>query len=198
MSETNVHILKCWPDPFQAVWDGRKLAEFRRDDRGFEVGDILTLREWVPDIAASAPMGEDRYTGRILARKITDIRRGGRFGIPDGYAMLSLGTIDDPRDMPPGPSALYDLVEWDEIDDPRERSGHVVAWDDHLIVDPDVSATSPVVRGTWVTVGHVVSEIVDGSTWPDILRTHPELTEDDIRACLAYAVNDQIEGHDAR
>ena len=57
-----------------------------------------------------------------------------------------------------------------------------------LVMDPSVSDTSPVVKGTWVTVGHVVSLIVDGWTWGDILRTHPELTEEDIRVCLAYTI----------
>jgi uncharacterized protein (DUF433 family) len=37
-------------------------------------------------------------------------------------------------------------------------------------------------------VSHVVSLIVDGWTWSNILRTHPELTEEDIRTCLAYTV----------
>ena len=63
-----------------------------------------------------------------------------------------------------------------------------VRWQDRLVFDFNVSETSPVVKGTWVTVGHVVSLIVDGWTWSDILRTHPELTEDDIRTCLAYTV----------
>ena len=57
-----------------------------------------------------------------------------------------------------------------------------------LIFDPNVSATSPVVKGTWVTVSEVVSLIVAGWTWSDILRTHPEITEDDLRACLAYTI----------
>jgi len=30
------HDLKTWPDPFQAVWDGKKLFELRlRDDPGY-------------------------------------------------------------------------------------------------------------------------------------------------------------------
>ena len=61
-------------------------------------------------------------------------------------------------------------------------------WQGRLIFDFNVSEASPVVKGTWVTVGHVVSLIVDGWTWGDILRTHPELTEEDIRVCLAYTV----------
>jgi uncharacterized protein (DUF433 family) len=62
---------------------------------------------------------------------------------------------------------------------------------DRLTFDFEVSDVSPVVKGTWVTVGHVVSLIVDGWTWADILRSHPELTEDDIRACVTYAMDEE-------
>lgn len=57
-----------------------------------------------------------------------------------------------------------------------------------LEMDPHVSDSSPVIKGTWVTVSHVISLIVDGWAWADVLRAHPELTEDDIRACLSYTV----------
>lgn len=65
------------------------------------------------------------------------------------------------------------------------------AWRSRLLIDPSVSESSPVVRGTWITVGQVVSRIIDGWTWADLLRTHPELCEDDIRACLAFATEDE-------
>lgn len=61
-------------------------------------------------------------------------------------------------------------------------------WRERLIFDENVSDESPVVRGTWVTAGQVVSLIVDGANWDDILRNYPELTRRDIRACLAYTV----------
>lgn len=61
-----------------------------------------------------------------------------------------------------------------------------VRWQDRLTLDRHVSGTSPCVNGTWVTVRQVISRLVDGSTWEDVLRTHPELVADDIRACLAY------------
>ena len=67
-------------------------------------------------------------------------------------------------------------------------------WQDQLIFDPNVSETSPVVKGTWVTVSHVVSLVVDGWTWSEILRTHPEITEDDVRTCLAYSVEQDTRG----
>src|SRR5262249_25106627 len=62
------HELKSWPEPFQAVWTGRKRAEFRRDDRGYGVGDRLELREWDP------ATGE--YTGFRLTARVTHLARG--------------------------------------------------------------------------------------------------------------------------
>ena len=60
-----------------------------------------------------------------------------------------------------------------------------------LTYDLDVSEASPVVRGTWVTVAHIVSCVVDGSSWDDILRMHPELDEADIRAALTFAIAEE-------
>ena len=65
------------------------------------------------------------------------------------------------------------------------------SWNERLVYDFDVSEASPVVKGTWVTVAHVVSLIVDGWTWADILRSYPELSEDDIRTCVAYAMAEE-------
>jgi uncharacterized protein (DUF433 family) len=64
-------------------------------------------------------------------------------------------------------------------------------WQDRLFMDPNVSEHSPVIKGTWITVGQVVSLIVDGWAWEDLLRAHPELTEEDIRTCLSYAVAEE-------
>lgn len=82
----------------------------------------------------------------------------------------------DPDYQPPVADACTD------DDDP------LPAWGDRLVFDENVSDDSPVVKGTWVTVAHVVSLIVDGYTWADILRVNPELDENDIRACLAYSL----------
>lgn len=64
-------------------------------------------------------------------------------------------------------------------------------WQDRLVFDHNISDTSPVVQGTWVTVNHIVSLVVDGWAWADILRSHPELTKADIRACLAYTIEEE-------
>jgi hypothetical protein len=80
------HELKSWPSQFQAMWTGRKRAEFRRDDRGYQVGDLLELREWDPD--------EQRYTGFRLAARVTHLVRGPEFEVPAGFAVLSIEVLD--------------------------------------------------------------------------------------------------------
>lgn len=85
------HELKTWPGPFAATSRGEKTAEFRRDDRSppFAVGDTLLLREWDPDKPEDPDW--DRYTGNALLRRVTHVARDPRFGIPQGYCMMSLG-----------------------------------------------------------------------------------------------------------
>lgn len=80
------HELKCWPEFFQAIIDGRKPFELRRADRGYAVGHTLWLREWEP--------GSREYTGRELRRKITYMVTG-VFGLEPGYSALGLSTSRD-------------------------------------------------------------------------------------------------------
>ncbi len=77
-----IHELKCWPEPFRAMQRGAKTAEFRRNDRDFQPGDVLGLFEWDPETNA--------YTGAHFERNVTHIERGPAFGIPEGYVVMSL------------------------------------------------------------------------------------------------------------
>lgn len=42
------HILKCWPNYWDAISDGEKNFDVRRDDRGFQKGDFLILQKFDP------------------------------------------------------------------------------------------------------------------------------------------------------
>ncbi len=81
-----VHELKTWPEFFQAVVDGRKKVEVRLDDRGFAVGDTLTLREY--DRGAG-------YTGRAVKAAVTHITNQYRFGLRVGYVAMSIAVQND-------------------------------------------------------------------------------------------------------
>lgn len=42
------HELKIWPQYYCRVADGSKTFEVRKNDRGFQPGDSVVLREWDP------------------------------------------------------------------------------------------------------------------------------------------------------
>jgi hypothetical protein len=92
---TTVHDLKVVPPYFEPLEDGRKTFEIRRDDRGgYEVGDVLRLREWQP-MAGTGPLEErGGYSGREITRTVTYVLAGPEarvFGVQAGYAILGLG-----------------------------------------------------------------------------------------------------------
>lgn len=76
-----VHELKVWPVFYEPLLDGRKTFELRLNDRGFQGGDILRLREW-------DSMAED-YTGRVMDRRVTYIVEGDPWLAP-GYCCMAI------------------------------------------------------------------------------------------------------------
>lgn len=76
------HILKTWPEFFDAIAQGRKTFEVRLNDRGYRVGDVLELRRYEPKT--------DHYTGECIERQITYMLEGGAFGVDLGYAVLAI------------------------------------------------------------------------------------------------------------
>ena len=58
---------------------------------------------------------------------------------------------------------------------------------DRIVIDPAVRFGKPCVRGTRITVGDVLSYLASGMTEAEILGEFPQLSSDDIRACLTYA-----------
>jgi uncharacterized protein (DUF433 family) len=62
-----------------------------------------------------------------------------------------------------------------------------MSWQERIRVDPKVLVGKPVVKGTRIAVELVVELLAKGWNQEQILDSYPNLTADDIRACLAYA-----------
>lgn len=60
-------------------------------------------------------------------------------------------------------------------------------WRERIVIDPQVLVGKPVVKNTRLAVEFVVGLLAQG--WPEaeILKNYPNLTHDDILACLQYA-----------
>jgi uncharacterized protein (DUF433 family) len=58
---------------------------------------------------------------------------------------------------------------------------------DRIAVDAAIRFGKPCVRGTRISVGDVLGYLAGGMSEAQILADFPQLTSDDVRACLAYA-----------
>ena len=75
------HYLKCETEYYQAVERGFKTFELRKNDRDYNVHDIIHLNEVVDGVE----------TGRTLQQKeIVYILHGGKYGLEDGYCILQM------------------------------------------------------------------------------------------------------------
>jgi len=58
-----------------------------------------------------------------------------------------------------------------------------------ITIEPGKRSGKPCIRGMRITVSDVLEYLASGMTEADILRDFPELTPDDIHACLAFAAD---------
>ena len=58
---------------------------------------------------------------------------------------------------------------------------------ERISVDPAIRFGTPCVRGTRLAGGDVLGYLAGGMSDDQVIADFPQLTKDDIRACLAYA-----------
>lgn len=76
-----VHELKILPEYYGPVEDGIKTFELRKNDRNYQIGDMLILKEW--DVTG--------FTGREIIKYINYIYQGNNmYGLKTGYCILGL------------------------------------------------------------------------------------------------------------
>ena len=58
-----------------------------------------------------------------------------------------------------------------------------------ITMEPGKRSGKPCIRGLRITAADVLGYLASGMTHEDILKDFPYLTEEDIRACLAFAAD---------
>jgi len=59
-----------------------------------------------------------------------------------------------------------------------------------IVSNPNIMLGKPVIRGTRITVEHILRELAGGMTVEDLLEAHPHITREEIRAALEFAQYD--------
>jgi Domain of unknown function (DUF3850) len=82
MKQHRLHTLKIAPVYFAPVKERIKTWEIRKNDRDFQVGDILDLKEY--------DVNHNEFTGRGCYRTIKYILNGPGYGLAEGYCIMSI------------------------------------------------------------------------------------------------------------
>ena len=75
-----------------------------------------------------------------------------------------------------------------------------MSYRDRITIEPGKRGGKPCIRGMRITVYDVLDYLASGMSESEILSDFPELTAEDIRACLAFAANRErrlVSGYDA-
>ncbi|NJL17875.1 MAG: DUF433 domain-containing protein [Nitrospira sp.] len=62
-------------------------------------------------------------------------------------------------------------------------------YQDRITIDPAKRSGKPCIRGLRITVYDVLEYLASGMSEADILTDFPDLTREDIRACLEFAAD---------
>ena len=60
-------------------------------------------------------------------------------------------------------------------------------YQERIVTNPRILAGKPVVKGTRIGVDLVLEELAHNPDITELLAAHPDLTRDDVQACLSYA-----------
>ena len=70
-----------------------------------------------------------------------------------------------------------------------ETANHIMNYEDFITIEPGKRGGKPCIRSMRIAVYDVLNWLASGMSEADILDDYPELTQDDIRACLVFATN---------
>ena len=64
-----------------------------------------------------------------------------------------------------------------------------MAWEERIVVDPNVLVGKPVIKGTRLTVEFILERLGQGAPPDDLLESHPQLRPEHILAAQAFAAD---------
>ena len=59
-------------------------------------------------------------------------------------------------------------------------------WHERIVSDPLILVGKPVVKGTRLSVEHLIEQLANGWSEADLLDSYPGLVREDLQACYAY------------
>ena len=62
----------------------------------------------------------------------------------------------------------------------------------YIEINPEKRFGKPIIKGTRISVYDVLSWLSNGMTREEIIRDYPELTEEQINACLSFAAKKEL------
>lgn len=96
-----IHVLKCWTESFEAILSGAKTGEIRINDRNYQPGDDIVMREY--KLGSGTTLSH--YTGRELRVRIdylyseSQVLRKDPFGLDSGgvemFVLMSIKLYPD-------------------------------------------------------------------------------------------------------
>jgi len=107
--------------------------------------------------------------GRLLRRQLR----------VHGHDRHRVAVPDRPRERSVWPAIL--------VRRPDCRPGNEMTYQDHIVRDARICNGQPVVRGTRVLVRAVLGYLAHGEAIGTILKEFPSISEEDVRAVIAFA-----------
>ena len=81
------------------------------------------------------------------------------------------------------------MLECYKLDEYNIKSITTMSYHDIITIEPDKRGGKPCIRRMRITVYDVLGWLAAGMSHQQILEDFPELTEEDIRACLEFAAD---------
>ncbi len=60
-------------------------------------------------------------------------------------------------------------------------------WENHIELNPEILYGKPIIKGTRIPVDLLLEKMSNGQTFEELIYDYPDLNNDDLYACLAYA-----------